>query len=44
MNLARHGNVMRMRLMYAPELARLPDIERENLLMALMGAAMWIGG
>lgn len=34
-NLARHGNVMRLRLMYAPELVRLSDIERENLLMAL---------
>lgn len=33
--LARHGNIARMRLMYAPELEMLPEAERERLLMVL---------
>lgn len=34
-NMARQGNIARMRLMYAPELATLAEPERERLLMAL---------
>ena len=34
-NMARQGNIVRMRLMYAPELATLAEPERERLLVAL---------
>ncbi len=34
-NMARHGNIARMRLMYAPELATMEEAERERLLIAL---------
>jgi AcrR family transcriptional regulator len=33
--MARHGNIARMRLMYAPELAVLAEPEREQLLVAM---------
>lgn len=33
--MARHGNIARMRLMYAPELANLAEPEREQLLIAM---------
>ena len=33
--MARHGNIARMRLMYAPELASLAEPEREQLLIAM---------
>lgn len=34
-NLARQGNIMRLRLMYGPELATLAEAERERLLLAM---------
>lgn len=33
-NMALHGNIARMRLMYAPELATMAEAEREHLLVA----------